>query len=52
MSYEYANRRHQGNRGKTEAAPAQPSLEALRSGASAPTQEQMGRRVDLPEAMR
>ena len=29
-----------------------PSLEALRTGAAAPTREQMGRRVDLPDAMR
>ena len=29
-----------------------PSLEALRSGTAAPSREQMGRRVDLPDAMR
>ena len=32
-------------------APASP-LDALRSGAAAPTAEQMGHRVDLPDAMR
>ncbi len=53
MSYEYAGRRRtEASAGKTEAVPAQPSLDALRSGAAAPTAEQMGRRVDLPDAMR
>ena len=53
MSYEYASRRRtEASAGKTEAVPAQPSLDALRSGAAAPTAEQMGRRVDLPDAMR
>ncbi len=53
MSYTYADRR------RTPSAPAKqntdaqsPAAEALRSGAAAPTQEQMGRRVDLPDAMR
>ncbi len=35
-----------------ETAPAEPSLDALRSGASSPSAEQMGHRVDLPDAMR
>ena len=30
----------------------QPSLDALRTGAAMPTQEQLGHRVDLPDAMR
>ncbi len=53
MSYTYADRR------RTPSAPAKqntdalsPAAEALRAGAAAPTQEQMGRRVDLPDAMR
>ena len=53
MSYTYSDKkRTEKPAGKTEAAPAQPSLDALRSGAAAPTTEQMGHRVDLPDAMR
>ena len=36
---------------RTEAAQG-PSLDTLRTGAGTPTQEQMGHRVDLPDAMR
>lgn len=51
MSYTYKNkaRTEAPVRGETE---HQPSLDALRSGAAAPTREQMGHRVDLPDAMR
>ena len=35
-----------------EAPEAGPGLEALRTGAAVPSAEQMGRRVDLPDAMR
>ena len=53
MSYTYANRKRTGNtEAQTDRAPAEPSLDALRSGAALPTQEQMGHRVDLPDAMR
>ena len=51
MAYTYTTRK----RAET-AAPqnetAQPSPDALRTGAAKPTQEQMGHRVDLPDAMR
>ena len=53
MSYSYAEKKRAGGSvPKDETAPAQPSLDALRIGAAQPTQEQMGRRVDLPDAMR
>ena len=52
MSYTYAERKRGNAAPKKDAAPAQPSLEALRSGSAAPTAEQKGHRVDLPEAMR
>ncbi len=53
MSFTYADRRRTGSAAekKTE-IPGRPSLEDLRSGAAKPTAEQMGHRVDLPEAMR
>ncbi len=52
MSYTYANRKRANvSAPKTETAP-QPSMDALRSGAAMPTREQMGHRVDLPDAMR
>ncbi len=53
MSYEYSQRKR-GNQKEAPKAdrPAEPYLDALRTGAAAPTQEQMGRRVDLPDAMR
>ena len=53
MSYVYADRKRAVNGTKhPETTPDQPSLDALRSGAASPTPEQMGRRVDLPDAMR
>ena len=51
MSYEYADRKRENSAQKREAVP-QTSLDALRTGAAAPTREQMGHRVDLPDAMR
>ncbi len=50
-SYAKRNRAEETAPHKDAAAP-QPSLDALRSGAAKPTQEQMGHRVDLPDAMR
>ncbi len=53
MSQTYAQRkRTDSSVPKNETAPAQPSLDALRSGTAQPTREQMGHRVDLPDAMR
>ncbi len=54
MSYTYAKRKQAGSAApKTEAAGTQgPSAEALRSVAAKPAAEQLGRRVDLPDAMR
>ena len=52
MGYEYANRKRAQQAPQQETDPAAPSLDALRSGAALPTAEQMGRRVDLPDAMR
>ena len=60
MRYAYrdiSNKKHSAqNRTETtasrEAPPAGPSLDALRSGAANPTSQQMGHRVDLPDAMR
>lgn len=53
MSYTYANRKQPGKSvPEKEMASAQPSLDALRSGAARPTQEQLGHRVDLPDTMR
>ena len=53
MSYTYAGRKKQGaNAPHKDAAPAQTSLDALRTGAANPTTKQMGHRVDLPDAMR
>ncbi len=53
MSYSYADRRKVDSAApQDETAPARPSLDALRTGAAKPTAEQMGRRVDLPDAMR
>ena len=52
MSYTYtARKKTDSSAERTEAAHG-PSLDALRSGAVKPTQEQMGHRVDLPDAMR
>ena len=50
MSYLYDSRKRTD--AKPAPAPAAPSLDALRTGAAVPTQEQMGHRVDLPDAIR
>ncbi len=53
MNYAYANRKRGENAApKKESAAQQPSMDALRAGLAKPTQEQLGRRVDLPDAMR
>jgi hypothetical protein len=52
MSYTYANRKRVNDATPKKASAPQPSMDALRTGAAKPTQEQMGRRVDLPGAMR
>ena len=53
MSQIYDRRKHTNTPvTQKETAPAQPSFDALRSGAARPTQEQMGHQVDLPEAIR
>ena len=55
MSYTHAERKNRAITSETarrqSAAPG-PSQEALRSGAAKPSAEQLGRRVDLPDAMR
>ena len=51
MFHTYDNRKKAGSPPNKEAAEDASSLEALRTGA-APAQEQMGHRVDMPEAMR
>ncbi len=53
MTYSYAEKKRAAETAaQNKTGAAQPSLDALRSGAAAPTQEQMGHRVDLPDAMR
>ena len=53
MSYLYDSRKRTDGKGAKEAPVTNaPSLDALRTGSDAPTQEQMGHRVDLPDAMR
>ena len=54
MSHTYTNRKRSENSSpeKKTVEPQGPSMDALRSGAAAPTPEQMGHRVDLPDAMR
>ena len=52
MSFTYANRKKTNEAQNKEAAPLSPSLDALRAGTAAPTGEQLGHRVDLPDAMR
>ena len=53
MNYTYDNRKQPENTAQhRETTAQQPSLDALRSGAAKPTREQMGHRVDLPDAMR
>ena len=51
MSYTYAGKKRTSAQTRN-AGNAQPSPEALSSGAASPTQEQLGHRVDLPDAMR
>ena len=52
MSYTYTTRKKADPSARKAEASHDPSLDALRSGAVKPTQEQMGHRVDLPDAMR
>ena len=53
MNHVYDNRKQaQSPAQLKETTAQQPSPEALRSGAVKPTREQMGHRVDLPDAMR
>ncbi len=53
MSYTYAGRRPRSKvPEQKDVSGAQPTMDALRSGAASPTREQMGRRVDLPDAIR
>ena len=52
MSHTYANRKRTDGPAVQKEAASQPAMDALRSGAARPTQEQMGHRVDLPDVMR
>ncbi len=54
MSYSYETKKKTapGREADGESSAVGPSLDALRSGAAKATSEQMGRRVDLPDAMR
>ncbi len=52
MTQIYADRKREKVSPQNSPAMQQPSAEALRSGAARPTREQMGHRVDLPDAMR
>ena len=53
MSYQYATRKRAETAvPQTEkVAPAAPSMDALRAGAAAPTQQMLGHKVDLPDAI-
>ena len=51
-SYTYANKKRPAEGVSNTETAQQPSIDALRAGAAAPTREQMGHRVDLPDAMR
>ena len=52
MSYTYAAKRHSSVvHQNPQTAPAAPSLDALRAGIVQPTEEQLGRPVDLPGAI-
>ncbi len=51
MSYTYARREHTGNAAKTARPAKGPGIGELAAGAR-PSAEQMGHRVDLPEAVR
>ncbi len=53
MSYSYETRKPKQAKAPMHApVPHGPSIDELRSGAVKPTQEQIGQRVDLPDAMR
>ena len=53
MDYTHVGRKRVSSPAPAREAPsATPSMEALRTGAAAPTTEQIGHRVDLPDAMR
>ncbi len=52
MSYTYADRKRADRTAPQTQTAQQPSMDALRTGAAQPTAEQMGHRVDLPDAMR
>ncbi len=53
MSYSYETRKSKQTKAPAHAlTPHGPSMDALRSGAVKPTQEQIGQRVDLPDAIR
>jgi hypothetical protein len=53
MSYMYDSRKRTNDTGiKPGLSPNGPSLDALRTGSAVPSPEQMGHRVDLPDAMR
>ena len=52
MKQVYTNRKKAEPSVRPHEPAAEPSFDALRTGAAAPTAEQMGHRVDLPDAMR
>ena len=53
MLYAYVERKRANSiPANSETATVQPSPDALRAGAAKPTAEQMGHRVDLPDAIR
>ena len=52
MSYTYLNKKKTADPERAGKAAEHPSLDELRAGSSAPSAEQMGHRVDLPDAMR
>ena len=52
MRYTYTVRKKTDPAAERTEAAQSPSLDTLRTGAGTPTQEQMGHRVDLPDAMR
>ena len=53
MDHKYASRKRTNSASPDKKTmPQGPSFDALRSGAAQPTAEQMGHRVDLPDAMR
>ena len=53
MGCQYAERKHRADPLiQKKDSPATPSLDALKAGTAQPTQEQLGRPVDLPGAIR